>query len=75
MRLLRLVVLKCIKEERSCLLYHVLRHEDVNNTFNINKGSVLIVHKLCRKFSTLLWIRLHDVLQQSHVVRLEADLL
>jgi hypothetical protein len=59
MHLLQFVVLKCIEKERSRLLYHVLRHEDVDNTFNINKGSVL---KLRRKFSTLLWIHPHDVL-------------
>jgi hypothetical protein len=32
-------------EERSRLLHQFLRLEDEDSVFNINKGSVLIVHK------------------------------
>jgi hypothetical protein len=74
-RLLRLVVLERIKKEGRRGLNHVLRHEDVHDSLNIDERTLFAVDELRRKLGALVRVRAHDVLQQADVVRGVANLL
>ena len=73
MPLLRLILLKRIKQEARRRLNHILRHEDIDHPLDVDKGSALVVHELRGELGALVWVGAHDVLQETDVVRVEAD--
>lgn len=73
--LLWLVVLERIEEERGRLLDHVLAHKDVDDAFDIDHRSRLVVDELGGKLAGLLGVDTDEVLQELGVVRGVADLL
>ncbi len=73
--LLGLVVLEGIEEEAGGLLDHVLAHEDVGDTLNIDQGSRLVADQAAGELGTLLWVGANNVLKQGGIVGGVADLL
>ncbi len=73
--LLGLVVLECVEEERGSLLDHVLAHEDVSDTLDVDQRTRLVADQAAGEFSTLLGVGANNVLEQRCVVWSVSDLL
>ena len=60
-RMLRLVVLQGIEEERGRLLHKILTQKNIGYTLNVNKWAVFISHKAGRELGSLFRVYAHNV--------------
>jgi hypothetical protein len=75
MGLLRFVILKGIQQEGSCCRNEILGHENIDDAFDINQRSTLVVNQLGGKFCSLLRIGSHDMLEDRSKICAVSDLL
>ena len=68
------VILESIEEEGSSLLDHVLRHEDIDYSLQIDQRSRFIIDELSCEFRCFIGIRSSEVLEELSVVGRVIDL-
>lgn len=73
-RMLWLVVFESVEQKASRLLNHVLRHENVYHSFEINKRARLVIDELSGEFRALVGVGSDNVLQDRRIVGAVADL-
>jgi hypothetical protein len=66
--LFRLVVLERIEEEGSSLLNHVLRHEDIDDSLQIDQRTGFVVNELTCEFRCFVGVGSCEVLQEGSIV-------
>ena len=69
-----LVILESIEEEGSSLLNHVLRHEDIDNSLQIDQRSRFIIDELSCEFRCFIGIGSSEVLKELGIVGRVIDL-
>jgi hypothetical protein len=63
-----LVILERIEEEGSSLLNHVLRHEDIDDSLQIDQRTGFVVNELTCEFRCFVWVGSCEVLEEGSIV-------
>jgi hypothetical protein len=66
--LFRLVLLERIEEEGSSLLNHVLRHEDIDDSLQIDQRTGFIIYELTCEFRCFIGVGSSEVLEEGSVI-------